>query len=95
MKAENHRRQRGYTTVGDLEGCVHYKVGESGAKLQLNPEAVGNCEVQRGLHSVLGEKMVVFCCRQAMWTLTSTGSFSFLCPRMAIQDSGYERNSRM
>ena len=56
MKAENHRRQRGYTTVGDLEGCVHYKVGKSGAKLQLNPKAVGNCEVQRGLHSVLGEK---------------------------------------
>lgn len=25
-EAENHRRQRGYTTVGDLEGCVHYKV---------------------------------------------------------------------
>ena len=39
MQAENHRRQRGYTTVGDLEGCVHYKVGKSGAQLQLNPEA--------------------------------------------------------
>lgn len=25
-EAEHHRRQRGYTTVGDLEGCVHYKV---------------------------------------------------------------------
>ena len=39
--------------------------------------------------------MVVFCCREAIWTLTSTGSFSFLCPRKVIQDSGYERNSRM
>lgn len=25
-EAENLRRQKGYTTVGDLEGCVHYKV---------------------------------------------------------------------
>ncbi|XP_068685420.1 serine/threonine-protein kinase mig-15-like [Montipora foliosa] len=25
-EADHNRRQRGYTTVGDLEGCVHYKV---------------------------------------------------------------------
>ena len=63
---------------------------------------LGNCEIQRGLHCVRGKKtnigqaiMVVFCCREAMWTLTSTGSFSFLSPGMAIQDSGCERNSRM
>lgn len=54
MQAENHRRQRGYTTVGDLEGCVHYKVGKSGAKLQLNPKA-GQLRSSKG---------VTFCVRR-------------------------------
>ena len=33
VQAENIRRQRGYTTVGDLEGCVHYKVGKTDSNL--------------------------------------------------------------
>ena len=33
VQAENIRRQRGYTTVGDLEGCVHYKVGKIDSNL--------------------------------------------------------------